>query len=93
MCPPCNYFPSDIIYLDYCKAFNCVTHFTLLKKMKTLGIGGKLIQWIRNFLSRRTQMVRVDGELSEPEPFCLRSSAGVGSQPGSFSYIHAGPWD
>lgn len=58
----------DIIYLDFCKAFDRVDHAMLLSKIIYLRIGGKLIQWVRDFLTRRTQKVRVDGELPEPEP-------------------------
>ena len=34
--------PVNIIYLDFTKAFDKVTHGRLINKMKALGIGGKL---------------------------------------------------
>ena len=58
----------DTIYLDFAKAFDKVDHGILLKKLSLLGIRGKLLNWIESFLSSRTQMVLVNGFLSEPAP-------------------------
>ena len=58
----------DTIYLDFAKAFDKVDHGILLKKLSILGIRGKLLQWIESFLSSRTQMVLVNGFLSDPAP-------------------------
>ena len=58
----------DTIYLDFAKAFDKVDHGIVLKKLSLLGIRGKLLQWIKSFLSSRTQMVLVNGVLSDPAP-------------------------
>ena len=58
----------DAIYLDFAKAFDKVDHGIVLKKLSLLGIRGRLLQWIRSFLSSRTQMVLVNGVLSDPAP-------------------------
>ena len=58
----------DTIYLDFAKAFDKVDHGIVLKKLSLLGVRGKLLQWIRSFLSSRTQMVLVNGVLSQPAP-------------------------
>ena len=58
---------ADVLYLDFAKAFDKVCHKTLLKKLEGFGIQGKLLQWIKNFLSDRYQRVVVQGKLSEPE--------------------------
>ena len=50
-----------MIYLDFAKAFDKVDHNILLHKVKAIGIQGKLGIWIKNFLSNRTQHVRLPG--------------------------------
>ena len=55
---------TDVIYLDYAKAFDKVDHNLLLQKLKSYGIVGKLYDWIKEFLTSRTQTVMVDGFLS-----------------------------
>ena len=37
-------------------------------KLSLLGIRGQLLQWIQSFLSNKTQMVLVNGDLSDPAP-------------------------
>ena len=43
-------------------------HKRLKRKLNAYGIDGELLTWIEGFLSGREQMVRVNGELSEPKP-------------------------
>ena len=52
---------TDTVYLDFAKAFDKVDHCLLLKKLKAIGIKGKLFNWIKAFLSNRKQEVVVDG--------------------------------
>ena len=59
---------TDVIYLDYAKAFDKVDHAILLKKIKSYGIRGQLYDWIEEFLRGRTQTVVVDGKHSRPAP-------------------------
>ena len=60
--------PVDIIYLDFEKAFDKVPHERLLNQLYRYGIRGSLLEWIRNYLHERTQMVRVNGEYSSIAP-------------------------
>ena len=55
---------SDIIYLDFQKAFDKVPHQRLLLKLKAHGIGDGIIDWIEQWLTDRKQHVVVDGEVS-----------------------------
>ena len=55
---------TDVIYLDYAKAFDKVDHSILLEKIKAYGIEGKVFTWIEQFLCGRTQTVVVDGKKS-----------------------------
>ena len=57
----------DCIYLDFAKAFDTVPHKRLLNKLKAYGITGNLLNWIKAFLSDRTQAVKVNGISSETE--------------------------
>lgn len=56
----------DVIYLDFAKAFDKVDFAVTLDKLKALGIGGKLLKWIRSFLTDRHQSVVVNGHSSPP---------------------------
>ena len=57
---------TDSIYLDFSKAFDKVDHKTLLSKLHSYGIRGKLLSWIESYLSDRTQTVVVNGSHSYP---------------------------
>jgi ribonuclease P/MRP protein subunit RPP40 len=57
----------DLVYLDFCKAFDKVPHCRLGKKLEAHGIKGEVKTWIVNWLSNRRQRVCVDGELSDWE--------------------------
>ena len=56
----------DIIYLDFSKAFDKVDHSIILEKLRLMGIGGNLLNWIESFLKDRFQSVMVNGFLSKP---------------------------
>ena len=58
---------TDVLYLDFSKAFNKVDHEILLRKLHNIGIRGKLYDWISDFLTERKQTVKVDGKSSIPE--------------------------
>ena len=51
----------DVVYLDFCKAFDKVPHKRLLKKLHGYGIRGKIYNWVKEFLSGREQSVFVNG--------------------------------
>lgn len=55
----------DAIALDFSKAFDRVPHERLLLKLRHYGIRGELQQWIRSFLTDRSQRVVVDGQASD----------------------------
>ena len=56
--------PVDIIYLDFAKAFDSISHDKLLHKLTVLGLGDPLLAWITPFLLNRVQQVRVGVSLS-----------------------------
>ena len=54
----------DILYLDFRKAFDQVPHHRLLLKLRSYGFVGNISKWIEDFLSDRTQKVRVGDSYS-----------------------------
>ena len=61
-----NKLTTDVIYIDFQKAFDTVSHTKLLAKLSAYGICGDLLLWISAFLSGRTQVVRISSTLSDP---------------------------
>ena len=43
----------DVIYLNFMKAFDKVPHACLLHKLHAYDIRGKLLSWIKEFLTNR----------------------------------------
>ena len=56
---------TDILYLDFAKAFDSVDHDILLAKLKTYGVNGNLFNWFTDYLHGRVQRVVVDGVASD----------------------------
>ena len=56
---------TDIILLDFSKAFDKVNHSKLLWKLHQYGIHGHVLDWVRAFLGSRSQRVVIDGKESE----------------------------
>ena len=54
----------DIIYLDFAKAFDSVAKERLLLKMEGVGVQGKVLAWVREWLSGRRQRVVLNGKES-----------------------------
>ena len=52
--------------MDLCKAFDTIDHSILLRKLLFLGIKGKELNWFKNYLSGRTQVVGAGGASSDP---------------------------
>jgi hypothetical protein len=59
---------TDMVILDFSKAFDRVPHQRLLKKVHHYGVRGQTHKWITSFLQDRTQKVIVEGESSEVAP-------------------------
>ena len=55
---------TDVIVMDFSKAFDKVSHCLLVDKLRRYGIQGHTNRWIRNWLSDRKQTVVLDGERS-----------------------------
>jgi len=55
---------TDIVFLNFTKAFDSVPQERLPNKLKGYGIEGNLLHWFRNFLSNRQQRAVVRGTTS-----------------------------
>ena len=60
-----NHKNVDIVYLDFQKAFDKVPHKRLLLKIKSFGIEGRVLNWIKNWLIDRKQRVVLNGTFSD----------------------------
>jgi hypothetical protein len=59
---------SDVIIMDFSKAFDKVSHSHLLYKLRRYGATDNFCGWTHSFLSGRSQQVVIDGEASDPIP-------------------------
>ena len=59
---------TDLILLDFSKAFDRVNHMTLLHKLHQHGVRGNTLSWIKAFLIGRSQTVILEGESSSEIP-------------------------
>ena len=53
------------IFIDLKKAFDCVSHRILLRKLQLYGLGGPVLEWFKSYLSGRSQRVLYKGVLSD----------------------------
>ena len=59
---------TDLIIMDFAKAFDKVPHKRLLHKLDYYWIRGSTHKWISSWLSGRTQQGVLDGQASDPVP-------------------------
>ena len=71
-----------LLLLDLSAAFDTVEHNTLLRRLQnSFGIQGKVLLWLKSYLSGRSQCISVNGSLSRifnlecgvPQGSCLGS--------------------
>ena len=75
----------DIIYIDFAKAFDVVSHEKLLFELKSYGISNKIIKWFYNFLSNRSQITRVENYFSNSS--IVKSGVPQGSVLGPILFV------
>ncbi|GAB0179481.1 mitochondrial enolase superfamily member 1 [Grus japonensis] len=60
--------PVDVIFLDFSKAFDTVSHSILLDKMSSIQFDKNTVQWVSNWLMGWAQRVMVNGITSGWQP-------------------------
>ena len=56
---------NEAVYLDFAKAFEKSDHSILINKVKHIGVGGKLLRIIEDYLSNRRQNVEMNCTASD----------------------------
>lgn len=57
-------FQTDVIYIDFSKAFDRVAHRRLMAKLSCLNLDPLTLSWIKSFLTARSQFTVIGGKLS-----------------------------
>ena len=82
----------DVVYLDFSKAFDTVSHSILLQKLAACGLDRYTLGWVRNWLEGRAQRVVVNGVKSSwravTSEWCF---PGVGAGACPLQYLYRGP--
>ena len=74
-----------IVFVDFLKTFDSISHHVLLKKLQAVGVAGDLWCWIKDYLADRSQATVVNGFHSEILPVKFGVSQGSVLCPTLFS--------
>ncbi len=78
-----------MLFVDYSSAFNTIVPATLVAKLQTLGLNRSLCSWILDFLTGRSQVVRMGNNTSSPLTLNTGASQGCVLSPLLYSlYTH-----
>ena len=55
-----KWVPVDVIYFDFAKAFDKVSHGKLIIKLRKYGISGNVLNWVQGWLGGRYQRVVIN---------------------------------
>eukprot|EP00923_Selenidium_pygospionis_P011631 GHVN01020013.1.p1 GENE.GHVN01020013.1~~GHVN01020013.1.p1 ORF type:complete len:469 (+),score=25.69 GHVN01020013.1:1-1407(+) len=57
-----------IVYIDFAKAFDVISHELRLDKLRRLRVGGCVLKWIRGWLTGRKAFVQINNSSSDSFP-------------------------
>ncbi|GAB0175994.1 mitochondrial enolase superfamily member 1 [Grus japonensis] len=58
----------DVVYLDFSKAFDTISHNILVSKLRKCGLDEWTVRWVENWLNGRAQRVVISGTESSWRP-------------------------
>ncbi|CAM2095472.1 unnamed protein product [Caretta caretta] len=58
----------DVLFLDFSKAFDTVSHSILVSKLRKYGLDECTIRWVESWLDCRAQQVVINGSMSSWQP-------------------------
>ena len=74
------------LFLDFSKAFDMVHHSVHLSKLSLFGVHGVPFEWLRSYLSGRSQYVSVNG--TSPSTLPILKGVPKGSVLGPLSFLN-----
>ncbi|CAM5073937.1 unnamed protein product, partial [Eretmochelys imbricata] len=58
----------NVLFLDFSKAFDTVSHSILVSKLRKYGLDECIIRWVESWLDCRAQRVVINGSMSSWQP-------------------------
>ena len=77
---------NGICMFDLAKCFDAIDHKILFKKLTKYGLNGTELQWFTNYLNERTQVVTINGKMSNTK--LIDKSVPQGSILGSLLFYY-----
>ena len=62
-----------VVYIDFQKAFDTVSHEILIYKLQAMGFSGGMLNWMVSYLKGRKQFAEVNGCLSQLSQLLVES--------------------